>query len=69
MPSPRTLEQKLLVNNIGESPASRLLLLAIGGDQPGALAGISKRLAVALGGHEEFGFVVNGAQDALEVPE
>ena len=31
MPEPRTEEQKLLVQNIGESPASRLLLVAIGG--------------------------------------
>jgi len=29
MPSPRTEEQRLLIQNIGESPASRLLLLAI----------------------------------------
>ena len=35
MPAPRTEEQKLLVQNIGESPASRLLLVAIGGDEPG----------------------------------
>jgi predicted exporter len=55
MPEPRTEEQKLLVQNIGESPASRLLLVAIGGDEPRALASLSNKLAAALRSRPEFG--------------
>ena len=47
MPAPRTEEQKLLVQNIGESPASRLLLVAIGGDEPAVLAAGVEELAAA----------------------
>ena len=43
MPSPRTEEQRLLIQNIGESPASRLLLLALQGCDPYSLAALSKR--------------------------
>ena len=41
MPSPRTEEQRLLVQNVGESPATRLLFIAISGSEPGKLAGNS----------------------------
>jgi len=69
MPSPRTEEQRLLIQNIGESPASRLLLLAIDGDQPGTLADISKRYGAALAARAEFTFVANGAQAPPAIPE
>ena len=69
MPAPRTQEQKLLVQNIGESPASRLLLVAIGGDEPAVLAGVSKKLAATLSANAAFGLVANGEQDALAFPE
>ena len=69
MPAPLTPEQKLLVQNIGESPASRLLLLAIGGDEPAVLADVSKRLAAALSAHAAFGLVANGGQDIFAFPE
>ena len=69
MPSPRTEEQRLLIQNIGESPASRLLLLAIGGDQPDKVAAISRRLATALATREEFAFVANGDQPAPGIPD
>jgi len=48
MPSPRTEAQRLLIQNIGESPASRLLLLAIDGDQPARIADLSRRYGAAL---------------------
>jgi predicted exporter len=67
MPEPRTEEQRLLVQNIGESPASRLLLVAIGGEEPAVLAQISKQLAHALETHSEFGLVTNGGQPRLAV--
>src|SRR4051812_16362478 len=69
MPSPRTEEQRLLIQNIGESPASRLLLLAIDGDEPGKLAGISQRYGTALASREEFALVANGAQLPPSIPE
>ena len=68
MPKPRGEQQRLLVQNIGESPASRLLLVAIDGDEPRALAGISKRLAPALAARAEFGLVANGAGEAIGIP-
>ncbi|HEU4591480.1 MAG TPA: MMPL family transporter [Steroidobacteraceae bacterium] len=69
MPAPRTEGQRLLIQNIGESPASRLLLLAIEGDQPAQLAQISKRFAAGIGTREEFAFVANGAQPAPGIPD
>jgi len=69
MPEPRTEEQKLLVQNIGESPASRLLLVAIGGEQPATLANLSRQLAAALHERPEFGFIANGEEAGLAIPE
>ncbi|HET7812059.1 MAG TPA: MMPL family transporter [Steroidobacteraceae bacterium] len=69
MPRPRGEQQRLLVQNIGESPASRLLLVTLEGDAPPVLAGISNRLASALAARSEFGFVANGAQAPLAIPE
>ena len=69
MPSPRTEEQRLLIQNIGESPASRLLLLAIDGDPPDQLADISKRYGAALAVRAEFALVANGAQAPPTIPE
>jgi predicted exporter len=69
MPSPRTEEQRLLIQNVGESPASRLLLLAIAGDQPAKLADISRRYAATLAPRAEFAFVANGEQPPPGIPE
>jgi len=69
MPAPRTEAQKLLVQNIGESPASRLLLVTLTGDDPTWLAVISRKLTAALARRVEFGFVVNGEQAPLAIPE
>ncbi len=69
LPSPRSEQQRLLVQNIGESPASRLLLIALSGDQPAQLAQISKKLAASLVSHQEFELVANGEQAPLAIPE
>jgi predicted exporter len=69
MPAPRTEEQRLLVQNIGESPASRLLLLAVSGDQPARLAAISKSFAAGLAPRSEFALVANGEQPPPSIPE
>jgi len=69
MPEPRTEAQRLLLHNVGENPASRVLLLSLHGDEPAALARISNGLTAALAAAREFAFVANGAQDAMSFPE
>jgi predicted exporter len=68
MPPAQTADQKLLMNQIGEGPASRLLLLAITGASPERLAALDRGLADALRQDSHFQQVVNGAIDtsALE---
>jgi len=60
MPPPKTPEQRLLLDEIGEGPGSRLLLLAISGDTPEKLADVSKRLAAELRGDALFLRALNG---------
>lgn len=69
LPSPRTEAQRLLLQNIGESPASRMLLLALHGDDPVALAGVSSGLAESLRDRSEIAFVANGTETAGSFPE
>ena len=67
MPEPRTEAQRLLLQNVGESPASRLLLVTIGGAEPAVLARISKNLRDALRTHSEFELVTNGGSSFAPV--
>jgi len=60
MPPPQTADQRLLLDQIGEGPASRLLLLAIHGDQTTTL---SRALVTALRGDPRFTQVLNGDTD------
>lgn len=69
LPSPRTEAQRLLLENIGESPASRMLLLAVQGDRPAELARLSSALTQALTGKNEITFVANGTETASSFPE
>jgi predicted exporter len=69
MPSPRTDAERLVLDEIGEGPASRMLLLAIRGDDRDAVAETSRRLATALRASERFRFVANGETDADAIPE
>jgi predicted exporter len=69
LPEPRTEAQRLLFQNIGESPASRLLLLSIEGDEPEKLAEISSALSSTLTDRREFAFVANGGGDGSDFPE
>jgi predicted exporter len=64
MPPPRTADQKLLMDQIGEGPGSRLLLVSIDGASEAQLAELSRGLAAALHGDAHFEQVVNGAFDA-----
>ena len=65
MPPPRNAEQKLLLDQIGDGPASRLLLLEIAA-QPESfehVADLSRGLAQALRGDARFIRVLNGETD------
>jgi predicted exporter len=62
MPPPTNAEQKLLLDEIGEGPASRLLLLAIGNAPPAQLVALSKTLAASLRGNTLFERVLNGGE-------
>src|SRR5690242_6244823 len=63
MPPPQTADQKLLLDEIGEGPGSRLLLLAISGASPQQLAQLSQGLKAALQKDPRFLRVANGSAD------
>jgi predicted exporter len=70
MPEARTPAQKLLIDELGEGPGSRLLLLALSGDDPAALAAHSAALRDALAADPRFTLVANGGEAGLEaIPE
>ena len=70
MPEPRTPEQKLLVEGVGEGPGSRLLLVALEGAPPEVLAGQSAVLREVLASDPRFALATNGGAASLEqVPE
>ena len=69
MPSPKTRPEKLLLEEVGESPASRLLLVSLGGAAPEVLADTSQQLAAALRADTQFGLVSNGAASLDAIPE
>jgi len=63
MPPARTGDQKLLMDEIGEGPGSRLLLLAISGAPPDRLAELSQGLNAALQRDPRFLRAANGSAD------
>jgi predicted exporter len=69
MPPPETADQKLLMDQIGEGPGTRLLLLAIDGAKPEQLAELSRSLTAALRKDEHFEQVINGAFDPASLDE
>ncbi len=70
MPAARTPEQKLLIDELGEGPGSRLLLLAISGDEPEVLAQQASALVTALAGDPNFSLATDGGAAGLEsIPE
>ncbi len=70
MPPPASAAQKLLMEQVGEGPGSRLLMLAIGGAAEPALARLSRGLAVALEADPaHFRQVLNGAFDPAALDE
>ncbi|MEO6365045.1 MAG: MMPL family transporter, partial [Luteimonas sp.] len=70
MPSAETPAQKLLIDELGEGPGSRLLLIALSGAEPETLAAQSQALRDALSADPEFRLVANGADAGLDaIPE
>jgi predicted exporter len=63
MPAPTTPDQKLLMDQVGEGPGSRLLLVAIDGGDDATKAALSRGLAAALRKEAAFTQVVNGDFD------
>jgi predicted exporter len=70
MPSAQTPSQKLLIDELGEGPGSRLLLVALSGSTPETLAAQSSALREKLATQRWFGLVANGAEGGLDaIPE
>src|SRR3546814_12644234 len=69
MPAPETPEQKLLIDELGEGPGSRLLLVALSGADAPTLAAQSKALRAALAGDEQFTLVANGHAGLDAIPD
>src|SRR5690606_38959173 len=69
MPAPETPEQKLLIDELGEGPGSRLLLVALSGADASTLAAQSKALRMALAGDDQFALVANGDTGLDAIPE
>jgi predicted exporter len=70
MPSAQTPAQKLLLDELGEGPGSRLLLMSLQGADAETLAAQSQRIAQNLAGDTRFGLVANGADAGLDaIPE
>ena len=60
MPAPQTPAQHLLMDELGEGPGSRLLLIGLSGDDPQALATQSQALRRRLATSPLFALVANG---------
>jgi len=70
MPEARTPAQKLLLEELGEGPGSRLLMVALSGATPQVLAEQSRALRAQLATDDAFVLVANGEQAGLEaIPE
>jgi len=69
MPSPRNPQERLILEEIGESPASRMLLLSISGGSAEDEADSSRALARALRSTGDFATVSNGEADLSAIPD
>ncbi|MGY1458578.1 MULTISPECIES: MMPL family transporter [unclassified Luteimonas] len=70
MPEPRTPAQTLLVDELGDGPGTRLLLVSLSGAAPEALAAQSRAMAEALATDPDFEFIANGVDAGLDaVPD
>lgn len=69
MPAPQTPAQKLLIDELGEGPGARLLLMGLSGADAATLAAQSQQMRAALADDPRFVVVANGEQGTLtDVP-
>ncbi len=69
LPSPTTPAQRLLLQEIGEGPASRTLVVALHGAPPADLAETSRSLVTALHDSPQFTWVANGDFALDDMPD
>ncbi len=69
MPNPTTADQKFLIEELGEGPGSRILLLAIDGAPPERLAELSRGLHAEIAKDSAFRFIGNGEESLDAIPE
>jgi predicted exporter/predicted hotdog family 3-hydroxylacyl-ACP dehydratase len=69
LPSPVTPEQRLLLDEIGEGPASRVLVVALEGAEAPVLADVSRALVETLSDSSRFRVVTNGEVSPDAVPD
>lgn len=69
MPAARTPEQKLLIDELGEGPGSRLLLVALSGADAETLAARSQAMRARLANDARFVLVANGEGGLEAFPE
>lgn len=69
MPAARTSEQKLLIDELGEGPGSRLLLVSLSGADPETLAARSQAMRMRLANDARFVLVANGEGGLEAFPE
>jgi predicted exporter/predicted hotdog family 3-hydroxylacyl-ACP dehydratase len=69
LPNPVTAEQRLLLEEIGEGPASRVLVVALQGADPPVLADVSRALVAALRANANFRVITNGEVSLDAVPD
>ncbi|MFO1394645.1 MAG: MMPL family transporter [Steroidobacteraceae bacterium] len=69
LPEPRSAEQRLLLDEIGQGPASSLLIVSVSGAPPGTLAGVTSAMSASLRDDPVFRVVSNGNEDASRIPE
>src|SRR5688572_7661856 len=69
LPSPRNEEQRLLLEEVGQGPASRLLLICLEGAEPALLAEMSQAMVGTLRSDPRFRFVGNGGADLGGLPD
>ncbi|GAB3736768.1 MMPL family transporter [Luteimonas pelagia] len=66
MPDARTPDQRLLLDELGEGPGARLLLVALSGASPERLAAISNDMVGTLSASPRFALVANGGEAGLD---
>ena len=69
LPNPVTPEQRLLLEEIGEGPASRVLVIALDGADAPVLADVSRALVDSLRHNPSFRLITNGEVSLDAVPD